>query len=332
MTPDLAGLVARARTLDKAAVATLVSLYEDQRPSARAGRAVVQDLLDAGASDACVVLGVTGSPGSGKSSLIGRLAAELVARDPALSVAVLAVDPSSPISGGALLGDRTRMRPSTERRLFFRSQASARELGGLGPATFQVCRLLSRLFDSVILETVGVGQSEADVRLLADEVYLVLTPLGGDEVQLLKAGIIEIPDVFVVNKCDEPSADRAYHQLRASLWLARPFDAETLPIHRTSARTGAGMDALVDAVLARIRRGPARAVAERAPLFFTRWVQEEWGRAGVAFLEETLGGSEAHLAAADGFDRAQLGFSTLLLAAVRQGEAPGTTKGRRHVA
>ena len=118
---------------------------------------------------------------------------------------MLAVDPSSQVSGGALLGDRTRMRfPPDERRLFFRSQASESDLGGLGPSTFQVCRLLTRLFDCVMIETVGIGQSEADIRHLADRVYLVLQPLGGDEVQFLKAGIIEVPHAFILNKCDEP--------------------------------------------------------------------------------------------------------------------------------
>jgi LAO/AO transport system kinase len=311
---EIGGLVARARELDKSAVARLISLFEDQRTATRVQRAAVQDVLDAAPPRRpCVVLGITGSPGSGKSSLIARLVADLLREDETLTIAVLAVDPSSPISGGAFLGDRTRMRFSgDDSRLFFRSQASARELGGLGPATFQVCRLLSRLFDTVILETVGIGQSEADVRHLADQVFLVLSPLAGDEVQLLKAGIIEIPDVFIMNKCDEPAAERSYYQLRASLWLARPFDADDLPIHRTSARTGEGIEALARTVLAVIRKGTQRSVCDRAPFFFERWVRDEWGRVGADFLEHELGGAATHLAAASGFDRAQMGFSSLL--------------------
>src|SRR5690606_12166580 len=172
---------------------------------------------------ASAVVGITGTPGSGKSSLLARVTEVMLRERPELTVAVVAVDPSSPTSGGALLGDRTRMRfaPGDD-RIFFRSQASANHLGGLGPSTFEVCLALSLLYDLVLVETVGVGQNEADVRHLADRVYLVIAPLGGDEVQYLKAGIIEIPDGFVINKCDEPGADRAYHQLAGALWLARP--------------------------------------------------------------------------------------------------------------
>lgn len=320
----MAELVTRARDLDKTAVATLISIFEDQRPAARLARAAADDALEREAArPPCVVLGVTGTPGSGKSSLIARLTAELLRLDPQLSLAVLAVDPSSPISGGALLGDRTRMRAgASDRRLFFRSQASGAELGGLGPATFQVCRLLARIFDGVILETVGIGQSEADVRHLADHVFLVLAPLGGDEVQLLKAGIIEIPDSFVLNKCDDPSAERAYFQLRASLWLARPFDAEQLPIHRTSARTGEGLEKLALAARAILRDHAQRCTSDRSALFFERWVRDEWGRFGVGFLDRDLGGAARHVAEAGGFDRAQLDFDTRLLRALRDGAHP----------
>jgi LAO/AO transport system kinase len=138
-------------------------------------------------------------------------------------------------------------------------------------------------------------------------------------VQLLKAGIIEIPDAFIVNKCDEAAAQRSYHQVRASLWLARPFDADRLPVHRTSARTGEGIAELAGALLHAIREGERHAIAERTPLFFERWVRDEWGRTGVQFLERELGGAPAHLAVASGFDRAQIGFSALLLEHLRKG-------------
>jgi LAO/AO transport system kinase len=185
-------LVQRALGRDKLAVSTLVSLFEDQREAAIERRAFVFERLSAlrgGAS--AIMLGVTGTPGAGKSSLLARTTLELLAMDKELSFAVLAVDPSSHVSGGSLLGDRTRMRlPHDELRVFFRSQASATELGGLGPWSFQVARLLSLLFDCVLIETVGIGQSEADIRHLADRVYLVLQPLAGDEVQFFKAGIM----------------------------------------------------------------------------------------------------------------------------------------------
>jgi LAO/AO transport system kinase len=213
-------------------VARLVSLVEDQRPAAAARRDEAFAVLAAAAAargHQPHILGITGTPGSGKSSLLARLARRMIAVDSAVTVAIVAVDPSSPTSKGALLGDRTRMNLDPgERRVYFRSQASANALGGLAPSTYNVCHALSLIFDCVIVETVGIGQSEADIRHLADKVYLVLAPLGGDEIQYLKAGIIEIPDAFIVNKWDEPAAAKTYHQLRASLWLARPFDADEI--------------------------------------------------------------------------------------------------------
>jgi len=291
----LAGTVSRARELNKHAVSKLVAVFEDTRPSAAEQRAQVLDLLGPGAS---TVIGITGTPGAGKSSLVARLVPALLAESD-LSVAVLAVDPASHVSGGALLGDRTRTRFATgETRAFFRSQSNAAELGGLAPTTFQVSRLLKRLFDVVIVETVGIGQSELDIRYLADHVYLVLQPLGGDEIQFLKAGIIEIPDSFILNKCDDPAANQSYYQLRSSLSLARPFDEELPAIFRTSARTGEGIDDLAAAML-KVAGEPARhSDAEREEYFFTRWVEDEWGSTGRRY-------AQGRPLLADGFDAAQ---------------------------
>jgi LAO/AO transport system kinase len=307
---DLA-LVDGARTLDKHSVSALISLFEDQRPEAVPRRAVVVEQLRKQSRPSSAVLGITGAPGSGKSSLLACLSLRLLEKDPVLSVAILAVDPSSPISRGALLGDRTRMNlPNGEKRLFFRSQASATELGGLGPWTFQVSRLLEALFDVVIIETVGIGQSEADVRHLADRVYLVMQPLAGDEIQFLKAGIMEIPNAFVLNKSDEPTSQRSYHALRSSIALARP-DVNDIPILRTSARTGAGIEELCDDMLAAIRRPRLQARAKEA-YFFERWVRDEWGRAGVRLLERDWGGADGFLETARSFERAQADFSSRL--------------------
>ncbi|HEU5149991.1 MAG TPA: methylmalonyl Co-A mutase-associated GTPase MeaB [Iamia sp.] len=320
----LGALVDRARAREKTAVSRLIGVFEDSRPSAAEDRARVLDALDARAGDdgdaACVVIGVTGTPGSGKSSLLARLTVAALAAEADLSIAVVAIDPSSHISGGSLLGDRTRMRaPLDDRRLFFRSQASATELGGLSPSTFQVCRLLTRLFRCVIVETVGIGQSEADVRHLADRVYLVLQPLGGDEVQFLKAGIIEVPDAFILNKCDEPSAESSFFQLKGSLGLARPFDAAPPEIHRTSARTGAGLPELTEAVLAAVATTVPRTHAEREPHFLERWVEDEWGRQGRRHLVDALGGAGAHIAASGGFDAAQVAFDRSIRDALAAG-------------
>lgn len=317
---DLADLVKRGRALDKASVAELIGIFEDSRPAAAGDRARVLELLDDHEGSGCMVLGVTGTPGSGKSTLLARLTLDLLAADPDLSIAVLAIDPSSPVSGGALLGDRTRMRtPVDERRLFFRSQASDTELGGLSPSSFQVCRLLTRLFRCVMVETVGIGQSEADIRHLADRVYLVLQPLGGDEVQFLKAGIIEVPDAFILNKGDDPAADRSYHHLKASLGLARPFDAEPPAIYRTSARTGHGVPELTAAMLEVVATQPSRSHGEREPHFFERWVTDEWGRQGRRYLVDVLGGATGYLAVEGGFDPAQTGFANRIRAALAAG-------------
>lgn len=306
--------VARASSSRRRAdVARLLSLMEDRRAAAAGRRDVAIGILESDARDRghrCAVLGVTGTPGSGKSSLLAALTRHMLLLDETVHIAVVAVDPSSPTSGGAFLGDRTRMRSSPdERRLFFRSQASVTSLGGLAPATYEVCRALAALYDVVLVETVGIGQSEADIRYLADHVYLVLAPNGGDDVQLLKAGIIEIPDSFIVNKADTPGGTKTYHQLRASLWLSRPFDGDRIAIHFTSALRGVGVEELAKAILATAReRATVSGVATRAPYFLARWVRDEWGRVGMTHLRDVVGGPDRLIAEHAAFGAAQLAF------------------------
>lgn len=312
MTSSLEAQVGLALAGHKHSIARLVSVFEDRRESASEARARVLAALEVHpARREAAFLGVTGTPGAGKSTLIGALAERMLARDEALRLAVLAVDPSSPFSGGALLGDRTRLRSSgVSGRLYFRSQASDTALGGLSPTSFQVCRLLHRLFDGVIVETVGIGQSEIDVRYLADRVYLVLQPLGGDEVQFLKAGIMEVPDEIVLNKCDAAdAAKKSYRALVSSLKLARPFDAERVPIHRVSAKTGLGLDDLAERMataLAHERRGDLQT---KEIHYFAEWVKDEWGRAGLRFLTDHAGDVGAYIARMGGFDAAERSFS-----------------------
>ncbi len=302
-------------------VARLVSLLEDTRPTATPARDEALVTLESSARARAhhgQVIGLTGSPGSGKSSLLSGLADRMTTIDPEIRVAIVAVDPSSPTSKGALLGDRTRMSPSPNHsRIFFRSQASANALGGLAPSTYHVCHGLSLLFDVVIVETVGVGQSEADIRHLADRVYLVLAPLGGDEIQYLKAGIIEIPDAFIVNKWDEPTASKTFHQLRSTLWLARPADGNEIPIHRASAKSGYGLDDLAGAFLRDVRAAPPRRPA-RAEHFFRAWVTAEWGRTGERHLTGECGGAAAFLSRYPGFSAAQVAFEDSLIAHLRR--------------
>lgn len=302
-------LVPKAIALDKWSLGRLISLFEDTRAEAAPRRAAVLAELERQATRQALFVGITGTPGSGKSTLVGELGLRLAARPGERAVAVLAIDPSSHVSGGALLGDRTRVRfPHDERRLFFRSQASDRDLGGVGRGTFQVCRLLRRLFDVVFIETVGIGQSEVEIQQVADWTYLVLQPLAGDQVQFMKAGIMEVPDVFVLNKCDQTeAAERAYHSLEASLRMARLGRTGPPVIHRTSALSGAGIDVLVDEI-ASSERVP-RAMADKERYFFEKWVRDQYGRVGLNRL--AAGGGAVALLAPGGFEAAQAQFEAL---------------------
>jgi LAO/AO transport system kinase len=300
-------LVRQALGLDKRAIARLISLFEDRRLEAAGDREAVLAEL-AGAPRRARFIGITGTPGAGKSTLVGELATRLVGGDEHTTVAVLAVDPSSQVSGGALLGDRTRVRfPAGEPRLFFRSQASDRELGGVSRTTFPVCRLLHRLFDVVFVETVGIGQSETEIQHVADWTYLVLQPLAGDQIQFMKAGIMEIPDAIILNKCDQrEAAERTYHALYGSLRMLRP-STEPPRVHRTSGLSGEGLDEVVAEI-----RGlgpPSRAMADKERVFFSRWVRDEFGRTGLALLERRAGGAAAYLAASGSYERAQRRFA-----------------------
>jgi LAO/AO transport system kinase len=238
-------LVDRARGGDPRAVARLVSLVEDGSPLLPELATRLTAL--AGEAERAVVVGVTGAPGVGKSTLTSALVS--CYRASGSRVAVVAVDPSSPFSGGALLGDRVRMQEhATDTGVFIRSMAARGRLGGLAEATPQAVRVLASVgFDVVLVETVGVGQSEVDVAATADSVVVVVAPGMGDGVQAAKAGILEIGDLYVVNKADRDGADMAARELRQMMRLGpppEPGDWER-PVLRTSAADGSGVAELV---------------------------------------------------------------------------------------
>ena len=249
MKGDGSELGARLRGRDLAAAPAVLNLLESRSPESGEQ---AQELLSA-VSPAALdgeapghVVGVTGPPGVGKSSLLSRLVAEWRSRD--RSVAVLAVDPTSRRSGGSLLGDRARIEVDpSDRAVFIRSTAAGNWLGGLAPATRAAAAALSAAFDVVVIETVGVGQSETEVADVADTVAVVVQPASGDVLQFLKAGIMEIPDVLVVTKADlGRMATRAVADLEAAV---RSLGATETPVVAVSALPpGAGIGELVDAL------------------------------------------------------------------------------------
>ncbi len=242
--PALAELVERARDGDPRAVARLISQVEDASPTLRE----VISLL-APHTGRAAVLGVTGSPGVGKSTTTTALVTTF--RADGRRVGVLAVDPSSPFSGGALLGDRVRMQEhATDPGVYIRSMATRGHLGGLAWATPQALRVLDAAgCDVVIIETVGVGQSEVEVAALADTTLVLLAPGMGDGIQAAKAGILEVGDVFVVNKADRDGADQVVRDLRGTIRLAERGPGEWRePIVKTVAVRGEGLDEVVEAI------------------------------------------------------------------------------------
>ena len=244
---------------DRGAIARAISAIENETADA----AAVREALEGRAGHAQVV-GVTGPPGVGKSTLVNALLGALLARG--RSVAVVAVDPSSPLSGGAVLGDRVRMAEhQQDERVFIRSLAARGHLGGLTRSTRAVIGVLDAArFDVVIVETVGAGQSEVEIAAVAQTKLVVCPPDLGDTVQVIKAGILEIADIFVLNKSDRPEAARAADELRAMLALRRAA-AWTPPVVRTVATTGEGVNELIEQI-ERHHAWPGKSAALAQPM------------------------------------------------------------------
>jgi LAO/AO transport system kinase len=243
---------------DKRALARAISMVENRDPE---GDLLVAELF--GRTGGARVIGLTGPPGVGKSTLIGAICAEL--RDADRQVGVLSIDPSSPFTQGAVLGDRIRLADHfLDPGVFIRSMATRGSLGGLAEAALQAALLMAASGkDDVLLETVGVGQGEIDVVDHADTVVLALMPGSGDSVQALKAGVMEIPDVIVVNKCEHPLADTMIREVRSVLTLGpqRPWK---VPVVRTEAVKGEGIRELVETIDSHSRQlSQTGALAER---------------------------------------------------------------------
>jgi LAO/AO transport system kinase len=284
MTPETESLIERMEQGNRVALAKLMTLVENREPET----AEVMSRLH-GRGDAAIV-GVTGPPGAGKSTLVDRVVAAM--RAAGRKVGVVAVDPSSPFSGGAVLGDRIRMQDHfLDEGVFIRSLSARGSVGGLARATRDMARLLKAFGkDIVIVETVGVGQSELDIMRLGDTVVVVLVPEAGDTVQAMKAGLLEIADIFVVNKADRDGASRIKIELEQMLQL-RPQEGWTTPVLMTVALDDKGTTELVAALeghrqfLTDSGEGEARNIAGREDEFLTN-LRDEIGRRLIRGMRE----------------------------------------------
>jgi len=278
--PQLSALKAGGKAALAAALARIERAPEE--------KATIALLDDAYAVPCAHVLGVTGPPGVGKSTLLSSLIKVLRARGK--SVGVIAVDPSSRRTGGALLGDRTRIvTDPDDAGVFIRSMAARDRLGGLAELTFPATVLMRAIFDIVIVETVGVGQSETDVVAIADTVLFCVQPGSGDSLQFMKAGIAEIPHIIAVTKADlGPAADRARADVEGALSLAEAeTDGWALQVLMLSAAKGEGVEALLDAIeshrrhLAENNRGQIQRLRQ-AETWLEDFLRAQFGRQGLA--------------------------------------------------
>lgn len=235
--------VSRVINADKRSIARLITLIEEQSDEARN---LLKQLYKFTGN--AITIGITGPPGAGKSSIVNLLAKKL--RESNKKVGILAIDPTSPFTGGALLGDRIRMQDLTlDEGIYIRSMGSRGSLGGLSRASYDAVKVLDAAgMDYIIIETVGVGQSEVDIIKLADIVILVLIPGMGDDIQAIKAGIMEIADIFVVNKSDLDGTDRLVTEIQMNLDLNPDKSKSKPPIVKTVALTGEGIDELKNTI------------------------------------------------------------------------------------
>lgn len=303
--PDPATLATAVAARDRLALARALNLLDDRRPAARQCAAEFLDRLPSERLETSGhLIGITGPPGAGKSSLTAALIQ--VWRRRGLKVAILAVDPSSPVSGGALLGDRLRMHASgADREVFIRSLACRGEFGGLSAEVWPMSLAMLAAFDVVLVETVGVGQKEIDVSKMTDTTCFVAQPASGDSIQFLKAGIMEVPHVIVVNKEDIGLAARkTLSELRNTLRRQSDPDSWQVPALSASATLGSGIEGLADALSAHrnwlLERKQLATRRQRCQAeWLVKHLRDEFGRHGIGLL----GGEAALFAALAGASR-----------------------------
>ncbi len=274
---------------EKTAVAQALNLLEDKKPSSLAHRVKLVETLSLNAKPERHVIGITGPPGVGKSTLLSRIIP--IYRDQKKSIGIITVDPSSKMSGGALLGDRTRISyDPKDTDIFIRSMAAGRHLGGLAWRTRQCLTLFESIYDRIIIETVGVGQSETEIEDVVDTVVCVVQPGSGDVLQFMKAGIMEIPHILVMNKADRKSlAEKSKNDLEAVASIASTdMEGWNLALSMTSALEGWGLDALVTAIEKHGLYLNERNISEKRRQNRIKWVhmifRERFGSFGVDML------------------------------------------------
>ncbi len=291
-------LIVKSIQLEKYSLSQLISKFEgDQLAHIKIQASIIKKIQKEKISQTnnnsnAIIIGWTGTPGVGKSSLLNAVCTRILEQKKNLKIGILAIDPTSHLSGGSLLGDRTRVHfPAKEKRIFFRSQPTELMLGGLGRYTFSVTLLMQEIFDILFIETVGIGQNEIEIKLISEYVTLIMQPFAGDEIQFMKAGIMEIPDILVINKYDEKNlAKNSYRKLVNTLQF-NSFDGKIPPIFKTSVLNQKGINKLSDYILQKIKANiynQEKVKNRKEQYFLNKLIKQKYGEYGLSFLTNQL--------------------------------------------